>query len=88
MTITHSKLQAARENAFSALNRARKVIALCEAIPHGTTPEEVRRTADFFEALSEDWWKELADKVGVNLPSEITRKAVVNVLRSRTPVAQ
>ena len=83
---THSRLQAARENAFEAANRAKKVLALCEAVPWGKTETEVERTASFFEHLTDAEWKVLAAHVGIREPSATTRAAVCHVLRSRKPM--
>ncbi len=85
---TTERFQSARVNAHEALNRARKVLALCNAIPFAETHEQVERTAEFFEELSDRDWERLARHAGVNPPSVTTRAAVVQVLRNRQPIVE
>lgn len=85
-TTTTQRFQAARTNAHEALARAAKVLALCERIPHAANHDEVERTADFFEQVSDAQWAALARHAGVAPPSVKTRAAVCSVLRGRQPM--
>jgi hypothetical protein len=75
-----------RYNAFAEAARAKKVVAILNAIPTGRTAAENAKIAAYFFSLSPEERKSFADHVGVNVPSEETWTKVCEALRARKTV--
>lgn len=73
----------ANRNPFEELGRARKVAAILAAIPAGSTPGAVERTAAWLEQLEQADRDKLAAHAGQKSPSEETWRQVCAGARGR-----
>lgn len=75
-------------NRFEQLARAKKVSALLAIVPHGNDAREIAATAAFLSAMTDRQWATLAQRAGVSVPSEETRRLVLAKARARLSVGE
>lgn len=77
---------ARKSNPFKALARSRKVAALLAVVPHGRTPDEIRKIADWLKGTDSVVRTGIAMQACVKAPSPETWDLLVAAARARTPL--
>lgn len=68
---------------YETAARTRKAQRILGSIPHGSTPHEIRATAEWLAGLAVADRNRLASAVGVREPSQSTWDLVVKMARNR-----